>query len=384
MSHSVRILRHRSMRGRLSKLKALCCALIVLCCVCSESSVARAQVQVTLLLSPHPSRHLADWRTRRETAQIQVINNGQPVQAIIDATIALEGNILARTRISSIAPVDLPQGLTILSAERLFPESAVDFQQGIKENVARTGTLPEGNYEICVRLLSTSDRRTELTRADCRQFSIVFQPPTLISPQNDKKFAAEDHLIQFLWTPISPMPAGIVQYNLRVVELLEGQTDEVAFRNNHPVFERALSNQTQLLWPPEAEQPKAGKKYAWAVIAKDDDGVPLGGAEGMSEVRSLQIGASSIECERLLREANLLKQQSAEAEKLFWEASDLEYNLSRRYQDAEERADARNMEATLRRLEKARDRVKLRTDEFNTTKDSYETKMAEYRSCAGK
>jgi len=356
---------------------------VLLIALVTSYQEAVAQVQVSLIISPRPSRYLSDWRTRRETAQLQIVNNGERRQAIIDGSIALEGSILVHTNLSTIQPIDIPQGITILSAEKLFPESSLEFQANVKENVARTGVLPEGEFEICVRLLAT-DKQTELSRAECRQFSIVFQPPTLITPADGKEFAAEDKLVQFLWSPIAPLPQTPVQYSLRIVEVLPGQTKEVAIRNNTPIVDRTVMNQTQIIWPPEAEQPKPGKEYAWSVSARDDNGIQLGGKDGTSEIRTLQFARPRVECERLLKEVTELKTLSLTAEKKFWEANDLEFSLSRRYQDAEERADIRSMEKALKKLQSARERVKLRTEELNKSRDIYETKWKEYNECANK
>ncbi|MCX8126222.1 MAG: C25 family cysteine peptidase, partial [Dehalococcoidia bacterium] len=65
-----------------------------------------------------------------------------------------------------------------------------------------------------------------------------------------------------------PLPPGVqAQYQLRVVEVLPGQTEEEALSSNPPWFEQSRITSTTLTYPIRAKKLVANKRYGWQVVA---------------------------------------------------------------------------------------------------------------------
>ena len=72
--------------------------------------------------------------------------------------------------------------------------------------------LKEGSYSICAQFFNAE--RKEISNEVCKEFTVVtpkeadYAPPTLITPENEKRFLKKDMLkpVMFRWTPLVPKP----------------------------------------------------------------------------------------------------------------------------------------------------------------------------------
>jgi hypothetical protein len=140
---------------------------------------------------------------------------------------------------------------------------------GYKDFAARTGGLPEGDYTFTVKLEPSFGGK-----------SVKFPvkptgPPRLISPRSGDSVTSSP---QFVWTPPSPAPKGRVTYELKLVQMMPGQTPEEAMRANKPWFEKKGIRTTNLVYPADAKPLDTARTYAWLVS------VPL---DGQRELKSL-------------------------------------------------------------------------------------------------
>jgi len=171
--------------------------------------------------------------------------------------------------------------------KRIRPRDITDvrdvwYASGYKEYIIRTGKVPEGNYTVCIYVI---DARTNQELGDDCFNSVVRFPesPRLISPK-DKASVKGKHPV-FTWTPPVPVPPGEhVEYNLKIVEVLKGQTKEEAIRSNIPWFTEQKIKRTSLVYPTRARSFESGITYAWQIQVFDKNGFPLGKNHGMSEI----------------------------------------------------------------------------------------------------
>lgn len=158
--------------------------------------------------------------------------------------------------------------------------------------------LKEGSYTICAQFFS-GDRK-EVSNQVCKEFRVEtpkttdYAPPTLVSPENDKRFLKKDMLkpVMFRWTPLVPKPRETVTYRLRVWQLMQGQSGNTAMRSNQPIVTKDVDNITQAvvtnLYTGPCKPPYLCD-YIWTVQALNREGKPIGRNEGTSEPYSFKI-----------------------------------------------------------------------------------------------
>ena len=89
-----------------------------------------------------------------------------------------------------------------------------------KEDIIQNQALPEGTYNICVKVKDFESGR--LISQDCRSIFIVHsEPPQIIPYINNEVMAQIPQYINVNWSPVTPFVQGI-RYRLRVVKLIEG------------------------------------------------------------------------------------------------------------------------------------------------------------------
>jgi hypothetical protein len=111
--------------------------------------------------------------------------------------------------------------------------------------------LKDGSYSICVQFFNID--RVAISNEMCKEFTVEtpketdYAPPTLITPENDKRFLKKEMLkpVMFRWTPLVPKPKEQVTYRLKVWQLMQGQNGAQAMRSNQPIITRDIDNLTQ-------------------------------------------------------------------------------------------------------------------------------------------
>jgi len=153
--------------------------------------------------------------------------------------------------------------------------------------------LKEGNYTICVQFFNID--RIPISREVCKDFRIEpassqeYSPPTLITPENDKKFSAIQLQgpVTFRWTPVAPKPREAIIYRLKVWQLMQGQNGAAAIRSNQPLINKDVeggitqTTVTSLIAGPC--KPPYLCDFIWNVQALTKDGKPFGNNNGLSE-----------------------------------------------------------------------------------------------------
>jgi hypothetical protein len=236
-----------------------------------------AQAQITLLLntpSQLPER-VGDWKQAQWNAQISVIvQSARPQPFTIAATIRnLDNNsTLFRTTGQTRQFQTSPRPLF---ATDIFPSGSFDYDRSVAETVIRSGMMPEGQYELCVSVLSPAG---QTLATQCRQFNVVIpDPPSLISPANGDTLARAGTAIanapnppllpMFQWTPVIAGANRQPRYRLRVVPLFDGQQARQALEGNPVLVDKIVvgSNYQWLPSDPLFSNYPSAKSFAWQV-----------------------------------------------------------------------------------------------------------------------
>ena len=158
--------------------------------------------------------------------------------------------------------------------------------------------LKDGSYTICTQFFDGG--RKEVSNEVCKEFRVEtpketdYAPPTLITPENDKRFLKNDMLkpVMFRWTPLVPKPKEAVTYRLRVWQLMQGQNGTQAMRANQPLVTKDVDNITQAvitnLYTGPCKPPYLCE-FFWNVQALNREGKPIGRNNGTSEPYSFKI-----------------------------------------------------------------------------------------------
>lgn len=221
-----------------------------------------AQFTVNLLVGNNPPATLTDWANRREVFTLLINVTGgtitKPVKIRTDIKLA-DGTPVATTDLNTAPSYTFPPGNTQLTSVQGMPLEHMIFNGTYRTAMQRTGKLPAGTYQLCVRLFSVPDL-IPVSEERCRIFNIAsLQLPISVMPLEGTVLDANvaQTAITFRWTPLVPRPAAPVQYRLQVFEVLNGQTPMQAFRSNQPLLDRAVTGTTQYIWQPQISMRKA-------------------------------------------------------------------------------------------------------------------------------
>jgi hypothetical protein len=353
----------------------------------AAANASAQSLRTDLNISPHPSTRLSDWSSRRETAMLTIYNTSDKnAEVKIDAKLTLNGALIASTKPGSMPVLQIPPGgqATYYAAD-LFPENAVSFFGDLRQSTMRTGVLPEGNYELCVTLLSYQTLQP-LSLSTCRSFYLQKNIlPTLLQPEDNKKIiSGTQSTTLFVWTPMLPASSIPINYRLRVVQVLAGQSAQQAFTLNLPLFERTTIGATQLLWPQEVPLPDGGANLAWAIQPEDGQGTPLILPERFTNAFNLIVLPNHDECQKIFENIKKLRTQGLQVEEEYWAADGGLQRTSQLLEDAEERADAldiQKMKKQMQTAEKKLDKIKI---SFDLTRAKYDAAIGDYENCSGK
>ncbi len=234
-------------------------------------------VTVTIQQPPPNQLHIGDfWK-------VNLNNTSQnPLDVYLYGTLTEQNaGLIAAATTSNI---NLPSGVKIVRVNELEPIS-IDYPNPdpiYRESLIRTGSLPAGNYEMCVYVRFANTNHN--CGFDCIQHNIEMIPaPTLISPNDGETIVNKRPL--FTW--MQALRPGIdVKYKIKLVEVRENQSPEIAMQTNPSWFEEKDIMNRIFQYPLSAMEFKDSTKYAWQVVSLDPFNNPVGENDGKSEVNS--------------------------------------------------------------------------------------------------
>ena len=122
----------------------------------------------------------------------------------------------------------------------------------------------------------------------------VINPPVNILPEDNKSFSLEQAkgAIRFTWKPVDPQQSGPIKYRLRVWQLMQGQTGQMAMKANQPIVTKDVNDLTEAMVTGVITgpcKPPYMCDFIWDVQAFDKSGHPVGNNEGTSEPTTFKV-----------------------------------------------------------------------------------------------
>ncbi|MES2779266.1 MAG: hypothetical protein V4651_05145 [Bacteroidota bacterium] len=235
---------------------------LIICLVTLTSSA-----QITIMLYPVHGLELKPADVFKATVQSQDVTAAQ-YYFIGTVTNLVTGEKIVSAR--SVV-VDVLPGATTLSESLLSPNYQIT-----SPVVSQNGVFPYGNYRVC--LAGYKVNAIEPVAEDCQDAEITpMSPPLLLSPENQSSITTETPLL--VWLPPMPVMNAQVLYDLKIVEMQPNQTAYDAIQRNFGILEQQNITVTTLQYPMNAVKLEEGKKYAWKIVAKTQDGKPIGETE---------------------------------------------------------------------------------------------------------
>jgi hypothetical protein len=141
---------------------------------------------------------------------------------------------------------------------------SMNYSSYYEEIIIRTGTIPPGNYTICVSVMDSKNREVTLGSA-CLPIMNA-SPPELLLPLNESVVAEPQGL--FTWLPPAPGGSGgTIEYSIRIAEVLSIQTPVEAMEANPAFFSAKGIFMNSFQMPVAANGFETGTQYAWQVTA---------------------------------------------------------------------------------------------------------------------
>lgn len=254
------------------------------------------QVNLTIMIKKPTPPKISEWQTDPTIAKLLIINStGVNYQnAYVDINITNEnGDVVAKSNLNSpsIPRFNINVGTTNLSGAQFFNVNAMHFESSISQSVTTTGSLPEGNYQFCVKLLDQNKNEISSTGALCDNFFIILSdPPSLILPAQNSEISVD--FPQFIWTPATNVdPSKIIGYKIKVVPVYNHQTPKTALETNIPLIDKKIPTASYQYMPSD---PALTIKpniigYAWQIQAVDQLNKPAAKSDGFSEINFFKI-----------------------------------------------------------------------------------------------
>ena len=230
---------------------------------------------IQLIVSQNPSPYFSDWQNKKETAML-MINNPRLITVLAKIKTELyngKGILIGETDVSKMPTLSITPGLTQYNAEDLYPLSAIKWYGASFNSIISTGRIPDDNYRLCIHLVNPQTGNPVTNQStQCKTFNIVaYQAPVLIAPIDNAIIPITGvNGMLFRWTPVIPSANMIVTYRMQIWEVLEGQSNVTALRNNQPIVEKDFKGILQAQWPIDFALPEIGKKYVWTITPLDD------------------------------------------------------------------------------------------------------------------
>jgi hypothetical protein len=164
----------------------------------------------------------------------------------------------------------LKKGVTLVTVTHADPViyNVLAAGYGIDANPA--GFLPIGVFNICYRVIKVSTDLEERLAEECETVEIEpVSPPMLLIPYDEEKIETTRPL--FIWVP--PAPQNLFNnlfYDLKLVELNQGQSPADAIADNLPVYAQSNIPLTTQPYPTSYPELDTAKTYAWQVTARNN------------------------------------------------------------------------------------------------------------------
>ncbi len=265
-----------------------------------QFGIMMAQVQVVSLVRPPYQNRLSEYSSKPELMVVTLMNTSEQVVNVqLIGSITGDNGVSVKVKDgfrSTGGPIVIGPNQTVhlngYHVSALFEESNIESFGVDREYAARTLTLPEGNYTLCIRALdyNTNVPLSPEAPIGCTMFSISdLEPPRILTPMHEQNI---NHYgirsIPITWTTPSSSPPGI-QYNVRLVEMIAPRNPNDAVQSTPPLYEETVFA-PMLLYGPAHPALIPGRQYALVVQAVDPTGKSFFRNKGFSEAIAFTYG----------------------------------------------------------------------------------------------
>lgn len=259
----------------------------------NENSIAQSMDWNSFIqMNQNQSPLLSDWQRDPTIGTLTLSYFGNdPVKFKFNITISIPGFPEAIKGVTN--EFEFAGGPTthIFNFSDIADWDDVTINSELEKTVMQSGKLPEAEYTVCVQTISLTK---EVLTETCTNFEIqIPNPPELISPEDEGSIELAQPT--FIWNSVTVSPDVFVYYNLKLVQILEGQNKYRAIQSNIPVLEKEIINSNIYLYEIDNYPLENNYSYAWQIQALNDEGVPVSTNEGYSEVFSFTYGSAASE-----------------------------------------------------------------------------------------
>ncbi len=254
----------------------------------SDSQIVSQDLRLELRMLIHPPKSLAEWADREDVLRLVLDNTGQePLSIKVRTIIKRDSQLIAYTRYSDVALMNLEQGRTELGCSSLLSSEAVEFLASIGRCIVRGGVLSPGDYTICCQVLDGANPDLVLLCSESKPFRVSgYELPQLSEPVN-YRWITRDRPVLFKWKAIQPSPQvpRIVRYKFLLYESAKGLDPSYVVETLTPILEKFSDNISPLsiVIPLQKLSLSPDHQYVWTVQALDQDSRPYGDPDGMAD-----------------------------------------------------------------------------------------------------
>ena len=238
-----------------------------------------------LNINPYPSPYISDWQNNPSSlGSLTIMRNGTSTEQVrITVSVNLDG--VGEVFYGTSNPIDIPSNPSYVVdntkitsiANPSYPNS------DLKNKTIQSGRLPEGHYNLCINVINNDN--IPLISNICSDFTIIYpEPPHLFYPNDGDSLFITNKYPTFQWTPVITPPGYQIYYNIKIAEILPGQTPLQALSSNVLQFSKENISTVSLIYPISALPLDTGKTYAWQIQALDQNGFPPTQNNGSSEI----------------------------------------------------------------------------------------------------
>lgn len=196
---------------------------------------------------------------------LTLVNPGPgTVSAVLQAQVRDERGALvfeARTGAREFAP-----GTRRLTSRDLEPITISVVAPSVETAIARSGAFPDGRYSVCLEPLITGG--VPAGAAACLDVAVAsVMPPIPMEPPNGGT-TSQPFVVYTYFMQTETSAGEAVACDLRVAEVIAGQSPEEALRANPPVLVRTGVRSLVCQTPDAARSLRDGRTYAWRITAK--------------------------------------------------------------------------------------------------------------------
>ncbi len=253
---------------------------------------------LNLMVDPNPSPYVGDWETDPTMGMLELTNTGTEADVVIIYAEVTDGSGYVGFRGNSgRLLVNAGEMMTINNTQ--FRDWYTDYVDSEWESrTTRTGMIPEHDYEV--RLWVKNLWNETLVDHVVEYFTIRHpEPPELIYPNQE---TVDLQYPVFQWLPVQTGSGSPFYYHLRIVELLPGQTPQLALEANYPHYENSLITESNFEYPLDALPLENNTTFIWQVRAVTAEGLAATKNDGRSE-----LGSFTTEFDASLPELQLLE-----------------------------------------------------------------------------